>query len=116
MLYTILLTVSIITLLYVLRSVIKNRLNIKYAMVWILWALGMILISIFPDIVIKLSGLLGIIVPSNTVFLIFIFLLYCLTFYVYLKLSRHNEDIINLNYELAALKKKVEELEKKQND
>lgn len=113
MLYWILLATSILMLLFVLNSVKKNKLNIHYAMVWIVWAIGMIIISIFPDIVTKLSKMLGILVPSNTVFLIFIFLLYCLTFYVYLKISRHNEDILNLNYEIASLKKRLEELEKK---
>lgn len=51
--------------------------------------------------------------PVNTVFLINIFLLYCFTFYVYLKLSKHNEEIINLNYEIANLKKQIEDLKDK---
>ena len=43
-------------------------------------------------------------------------LLYCLTFYIYFIISRHNEDIINLDYEIAVLKKKVEELEKERHN
>ena len=38
------------------------------------------------------------------------------TFYIYFIISRHNEDIINLDYEIAVLKKKVEELEKERHD
>ena len=58
-----------------------------------------------------ITDLLGIQVPVNTIFLVMIFLLYCMLFYVYLKLSRHNEDIIDLDYEVAKLKKQIKELE-----
>ena len=104
--------VSLMTLLYVLFSVVKNKMNIHYAMIWILWGIGTVIISIFPQIIYFVSNIIGIQMPVNTVFLIMIFLLYCLLFYVYMKLSRHNEDIINLNYEIAVLKKKIEEFEK----
>ena len=108
-----LLIVSVLVLIFVLWNIIKNKMNIGYAMVWILWALGMVIISLFPKIVAKVTKLLGIQTQSNAVFLITIFLLYCLTFYLYLRISRHNEDIVNLNYEIASLRKKVEELENK---
>ena len=49
--------------------------------------------------------------PVNAVFLIMIALLYALTFYVYITITKHNEEIIKLTYEIAALKKRVEELE-----
>ena len=103
--------VSFTTLLYVLFSVIKNKMNIHYAMVWIIWSVGTVVISAFPKIIYYISDLIGIQTPVNTVFLIMIFLLYCLLFYVYMKLSRHNSDIINLNYEIALLKKKIEEID-----
>ena len=112
MLYIILLIISLFVFLYILHDVRKNKMNIKYAMVWILWSLSIIVISIFPQIVSWLSVLLCIQLPSNTVFLIFIFLLYCLSYYIYLMLSKHNEDIMNLNYQIAALKKRIDDLEK----
>ena len=111
-----LLIVSVLVLIFVLRNIIKNRMNIGYAMVWILWALGMVVISLFPEIVAVATRILGIQTQSNAVFLITIFLLYCLTFYLYLRISRHNEDIVNLNYEIASLNKKVGELEKQKNN
>ena len=107
-----LLIVSVGVLLFVLRNIIKNRMNIGYAMVWILWAIGMVVISLFPQVVAWITHILGIQTQSNAVFLITIFLLYCMTFYLYLRISRHNEDLVNLNYEIASLRKKVEELEK----
>lgn len=110
-LYTLLLIVSIMVLIVVLRSVVKDKIDIHYAMIWILWALGLIVISIFPGIVSWTSNLFGIQLESNAIFLIFIFLLYCLSFYLYLIITKHNKEITKLNYEISLLKKKIEDKE-----
>ena len=106
-----LLSASIIVLIIVLWNIIKNHMNISYAMIWILWSIGMVIISVFPNIIEKVKNVLGIQTQSNAVFLITIFLLYCLTFYLYLRISRHNEDIVKLNYDISSLKKKLEDIE-----
>lgn len=107
---------SIIVLFVVLRFVIKNKMNIRFAIIWVVWALAMIIISIFPGIIYSLSNLLGFEKPVNAIFLLMIFLLYCLSFYLFVSISKHNEEILNLNYEIAALKKRVDELENKNED
>ena len=98
---------SLAVLVFVLYQVRKNKINIHYSMIWIVLALIISVISIFPGIMYKVSEIVGFEKPVNAIFLIMIFLLYCLSFYIYLKISRHNEDIINLNYELASLKKRI---------
>ena len=50
--------------------------------------------------------------PVNAVFLIMIALLYALTFYSYMMTSKHNDEIIQLTYEIAVLKKKIEDISK----
>ena len=107
--------VSLLTFLYVLRNVVKNKMNIHYAMAWIIWGLGTVLISLFPQIIFLVTNILDIQMPVNAVFLIMIFLLYCMLFYAYLKLSRHNEDIVDLNYEISVLKKEIKKLEREIN-
>ena len=74
---------SIIVLFIVLKFAIKNKMNIRFAIVWVVWALAMIIISIYPDIVYSLSDLLGFEKPVNATFLLMIFLLYCLSFYLF---------------------------------
>lgn len=112
-LFTILFITSVIVLLFVLYNVVKNKMNIHYSLIWILWAISMIIISLFPNIVYWITGLLGIQLASNTIFLIFIFLLYCLSFYIFLMISKHNDELVKLNYEIASLKKEIEELKNK---
>ena len=108
-----LLIASIIALVFVIVSVKKRKLNIKYSIVWILWAVLSLMMSIFPETFYMFSRLIGIELPVNGVFLIMIALLYALTFYAYMMVSKHNDEIIQLTYEVASLKKKIEELEKK---
>lgn len=108
-----LLIASIISLLFVIVSVKRKKLNIKYSIVWILWAMFALLMAIFPETFYMFSRLIGIELPVNAVFLIMIGLLYALTFYAYVMVSKHNDEIIQLTYEVATLKKKIEDLEKK---
>lgn len=103
-----LLIASIIAIVFVLVFVIRKKLNIKYSIVWILWALLSLIMAIFPQTFYKLSDLLGIAMPVNGVFLIMIGLLYGLTFYVYCMISKHNSEIVKLTYEVSALKKELE--------
>ena len=109
-----LLFASLMVFILILYTVVKKTLNIKYSIVWILWSLLSLLMAIFPDTFYKLSRLLGIQMPVNTVFLIMTALLYALTFFVYIMISKHNEEIIKLTYEISALKKELDDLKRKQ--
>ena len=103
---------SLIAFAFVLFFVINHKLNIKYSIVWILWALFALIMAVFPQTFYEFAHLVGIEIPVNAVFLIMIGLLYGLTFYVYCMISKHNEEIINLTYEIASLKKRIRENEK----
>ena len=108
-----LLFASLIALTFVLLFVIRKKLNIKYSIVWILWALLSLIMAIFPKTFYEMAKILGIELPVNAVFLIMIALLYGLTFYVYCMISKHNEEIIKLTYEIARLNKEIDDLKKK---
>lgn len=108
-----LLLASLIALAFVLFFVLKKKLNIKYSMVWILWSLLSLIMAIFPKTFYELAHLLGIEMPVNAVYLIMIGLLYGMTFYVFCAISKHNEEIVNLTYEVSRLKKEVDDLKNK---
>ena len=107
-----LLIASIIAISFVLFFIVKKKLNIKYSIVWILWALLSLIMSIFPQTFYEFTHLVGIEMPVNGVFLIMIALLYGLTFYVYVMISKHNDEIIKLTYEVSSLKKQLEDKNK----
>ncbi|MDO4197474.1 MAG: DUF2304 domain-containing protein [Erysipelotrichaceae bacterium] len=111
-----LLLASLMVFILIIVTVIKKRLNIKYSIVWLLWALLALFMAIYPTSFYFLASVLGIELPVNAVFLVMIGLLYALTFYVYCMISKHNEEIISLTYEISALKKELEDLKKKHNE
>lgn len=98
-----------VTIIFIIVSVIRTKMNLKYAIVWILWGFVMLVLSTYPGIIDKVSYLLGISIPANTVFLIFIFLLYLMCFYLFIKVSNLTNEIKNLTYAVSVLKKKTEE-------
>lgn len=108
-----LLLASLGVFIVIIVAVAQKKLNLKYSIVWLLWALISMLMAKFPEIFYGLSDLLGIQLPVNTVFLIMIALLYALTFFVYIMISKHNEEIIRLTYQVAVLKKEIDEMKKK---
>ena len=82
-----LIAVSLLVLFMIVRYIRKSRLSTNMAVIWVLWSLGLVLISVFPNIIYGLTSLLGIISPMNSLFLIMVFILYLLVFFLYLKIS-----------------------------
>lgn len=108
-----LLLASAIALFFVVFSIRSNKLNTKYSIVWFLWAIFCLIVAAFPEIFYRLSKIAGIELPVNAVFLLMIGLLYALTFYSYLMISKHNDEIIQLTYEVSVLKKELDSLKNK---
>ena len=108
-----LMVASLIVLVLILVTVARKKLNIKYSIVWILWALLSLIMAIFPETFYGIANLLGIEMPVNAVFLIMTSLLYFLTFYVYVMISKHNEEIIQLTYKISVLQKELDEMKEK---
>ena len=103
------LTGSLGTLIFILIAAKKTNMNIRYTVVWIFWACIIIVLAIFPELIDILERILSIAMPVNALFLVFIFLLYLLCFYLFIMLSKQNEQIKSLTYEIAELKRKEKE-------
>lgn len=105
---------GIVTLIFIFITIKKTKMNIRYAIVWITWGIVVLILSIFPQLIVFLSILLGIALPVNTIFLIFMFLLYVMSFYLFIKVSQMSDEIKTLTYATAMLKKELEETKQNQ--
>ena len=105
-----LLIAALLVFALIVMCIFKKLLNIKYSIVWLVWSLLSLLMAIFPETFYRLAHILGIEMAVNAVFLIMIFLLYALVFYLFIMISKHNEEIVQLTYEISSLKKEIEEL------
>ncbi len=112
------LTIFLIALLIfqfilIIRTVKQKKMTIKYASFWILLLVLMSLIVIFPDIIYKLSNLVGFEVPSNMMFLLGFFFLFYVSFIITTSISIQNEKIKLLIQEISLLKERVDKNGKK---
>lgn len=104
---------AIATLVFVIVVGKKMHMNIHYMIVWVLWAFLIIILSIFPSILDFIANILGIATPALAILFIFIFLVYIICYYLFIKASNFNDRINKLTYEVAQLKKELEEKNKR---
>lgn len=105
----ILIMASVFVLAYVIYSSVKEKMEVRYAILWITWAAVVLLFAIFPDIAMHISNALGIISVTNFVFLLMTALLFMFNYYLFLRTSKMKRDIRDLNYELSILRKEMDD-------
>lgn len=91
----------------------KKSFDLKYSLLWLFSAFVLLVLDIFPQTVIFLSGVLGIDVPSNFIYLVVLFFILLLLISLTSIVSKQKKEIRTLIQTVSILKKKVEELEKK---
>ena len=90
----------------------KNKLDLKYALSWILLGAGILVFDLFPGLTSLIAALLGVDVPVNALF----FLGFCFSLLVIFSLtvavSRLSRRVTRLTQELALLDRRLKEYEK----
>lgn len=103
----------LIYLLIIFHLLKRKKLNLKYTLIWLLAAFVMLISAVFPDIINRISSLVGIVSPVNLVFVLegmfVLLILLSLTTIV----SHMNQRIYKLTQTQALLEKRVREMENK---
>ena len=94
---------ALLTALYLVHLIRKKRLQIDYAIFWMLFSMLLLLIAVFPQIITWLAGSLGFISPANLVFLMIIFLLVLLVFSISLKISKLDQQVASITQNLSIM-------------
>lgn len=95
----------------IIHYLAKNKLNLKYSLVWLAAGAGMLILAVFPDIVTVMGTLIGIATPVNTVFLFAGMFMIMIIFTLTIIVSHMNNRIYRMVQEQALLEKRVRELE-----
>ena len=101
----ILIAVSLLTTYYILKRIRQSKLQIEYAIFWILFAGVLIVFSLFPWLVSMFTRLIGMQLPVNFIFLFFIFVLLVKMFLMTIELSALENKVKDLTQELALAEK-----------
>ncbi|NRF95757.1 DUF2304 domain-containing protein [Paenibacillus frigoriresistens] len=114
-LQVVLLVVSLLSFIVLLNMIQKYKLELKYALLWLLLSFITILLAVFPKISLLITSLLGIETPVNTLFLLFIVATLAIVFSLTLALSRSSNEIKDLVQEIGMMKCELERMMKSSN-
>ena len=90
-----------LVVIYMLSSIRKNKLSIKTSFGWIMGAIAMIILAIFPKSLDWLSYLLGIEYPPALFLTLCVIVLFIIDFNNSKKLEEYRQKIIELAQRLA---------------
>ena len=104
----------LLSLLFVITMFVKrNKISIKYSLIWYVICIFLILLTIFPNFLGFVTNLLKIKVASNMIFALMLVGLFVINISLTIIVSEQKEQIRNIIQELSLLKKKVNEKDKK---
>ncbi|MCI9017504.1 MAG: DUF2304 domain-containing protein [Lachnospiraceae bacterium] len=108
-----LIVVSLLTTYYILKRIRQSKLQIEYAIFWILFSGVLIVFSLFPWLVSLFTRIIGMQLPVNFIFLLFIFVLMVKMFFMTIELSTLENKVKDLTQELALEEKERRDEQKK---
>lgn len=94
---------------YFLVMLKKNAVELKYTLIWIIGGIVVLIFTIFQNVLIYLTGLVGIEIPANFVF--FLGLIYILTILLgqTFSISQYAEKTRSLAQKIALLEKQMKD-------
>ena len=98
------LLVGIFSIIYIIYKVRKYNLSEEKSILWIIAGLAILVLSIWPNLIIKLSNLVGIDYGPSTLFLVAIVFIIFIIFRQDNEISEMNEKIKELSQQNAILK------------
>jgi len=106
----ILIAISLLATAQLIRMIVRYKLELKYALLWILMSITSLCLAIFPIILFQIAEILNVETPTNALFLMAILLILAIIFSLTIALSRASNKIKNLSQELGILKCEIEAL------
>lgn len=97
-------------LVFILEMLRRRRLREKYALLWIVIGLALLVLAAFPQLLFWAAALLGVQVPSNLLFAMALLLLLCVCLHLSYEQSQSEDELRVLAEEVAILKTRVREL------
>lgn len=102
--------VVVAILFFVFEMLRRQKLREKYAVLWIVIGIGTLLLSAFPSLLEKASGLIGIQVPANLLFIMTLVLLVGVCLHLSREQSQAEDEVRILCEEVALLRADLAEV------
>ena len=96
MLRVVLIILSVLSLLYIIRKIRYSKLQIEYAIFWIIMSILLVIMAVFPQIIYWITLKMGMISAANVVYLFIIAILLIKVFMMTIELSNLENKVKNL--------------------
>lgn len=96
--------IGILMFIYILRIVIKGTFDISESIFWLIGTICILILSIFPKSIDKISNYLGVDYPPSLLFLLVAVFLIWVNFRNTQKITKQKEKITDLAQEIAIIK------------
>lgn len=106
MIYIFSIIFSTIFILFILNLVRKNKLDEKYSILWLFFAIIILIVSIFPSLIIKIAEIFNVYYSPTLLLLFAILILGTYIVHITIVITKQNKMIIKLTQELAILNEK----------
>lgn len=104
---------ALVILALVFWMLLTRRLREKYAVMWIVIALSVLLLGIFPQLLLWATSLLGVQVPANLLFALAITLLLGVALHLSWELSQAEDEIRRVAEEAALSRAEIDRLDRR---
>ncbi|MGP3535472.1 DUF2304 domain-containing protein [Microbacterium sp. RD1] len=101
---------ALLVLAIIISLLLRRRLREKYATLWLLIGIVILILAIFPGLLLGLSNALGVAVPSNLLFALALVLLIGVTLHLSWELSQAEDEVRRVAEDVAIVRAEVEEL------
>lgn len=102
----------ILTLIALINLIRRDKLQLKYALLWFVLGIGVGVFACFPNLTSFLAGLMGIYTPINMLFFVGFCFALAIIFSLSVAVSRLSERVKRLAQEIALLKEERKEWRK----
>ena len=106
--------VGILFLVMMIELIRKNKVALKYALLWLFSGVLMLLLAIFPQLLDKMARLIGIYSPVNALFAVLLCCGLVLMISFSVIMSGNKKAIVRLTQEISLMENRIRELEGKQ--
>ncbi|HEY9307256.1 MAG TPA: DUF2304 domain-containing protein [Microbacterium sp.] len=104
---------ALLVLTIIIALLLRRQLREKYATLWLLIGIVILILAIFPGLLIGLSTALGVAVPSNLIFALALVLLIGVALHLSWELSQAEDEIRRSAEELAILRTQHDDVEQR---
>lgn len=108
--------VGVIFLVMMIELIRKNRVTLKYALLWLFSGLVLLVLAIFPQVLNWISRLIGVYSPVNALFAILLCCGLVLMISFSVIVSGNKKAEVRLTQKISLLENRIRELEKQTQD